>query len=80
MLHYFAGITTHREEVEPQADCQLMLVDGTVDDLPMQIGSHNWKLVWEGARPGDSRERMWLFQSNAMADDTAYLFHVGGRW
>lgn len=74
MLRYFAGITTHREEVEPAADCELLLVDGTIDDMPAQFDTPHWSLVWQGGRPGDGRERLWLFSSRPMAGNIAYFY------
>lgn len=61
MLRYFAGITTYRQENQPDVQCDLLLVNGFQSQLPEHLNSHQWHLVWEGARPGDQRERLWLF-------------------
>lgn len=74
MLSYFAGITTLRMEIQPDAHCDLLLVDGFVHQLPLQIDRQQWQLVWEGARPGDLNERLWLF-----ATRTAQLAAAGNR-
>jgi 4-amino-4-deoxy-L-arabinose transferase-like glycosyltransferase len=61
MLHYFAGIVTYREEApERRRDCDLMLVQGT-----LQGGANpgpEWIRIWEGSRPGDRTERYWLYR------------------
>jgi 4-amino-4-deoxy-L-arabinose transferase-like glycosyltransferase len=60
MLHYFAGIITHREEVPSRKrSCELLLVQG----VPQKsvIPGAGWKKIWEGARPGDKDERYRLY-------------------
>jgi 4-amino-4-deoxy-L-arabinose transferase-like glycosyltransferase len=61
MLHYFAGIRTYREETpERRRDCELMLVQGT-----LQGGANpgpEWARIWEGSRPGDRVERYRLYR------------------
>jgi 4-amino-4-deoxy-L-arabinose transferase-like glycosyltransferase len=74
MLQYFAGITTHRQESEPDANCELLLVNGLVSDLPEQLDSRHWNLIWEGARPGDYRERLWLFSARPEAGNASYYY------
>jgi 4-amino-4-deoxy-L-arabinose transferase-like glycosyltransferase len=61
MLSYFLGIHTQRTEVSADAGCDLILVNGLASDQPEQLGSGQWDLLWQGARPGDTRERLWLF-------------------
>ncbi|MEW9898367.1 hypothetical protein ABWL39_07020 [Chitinivorax sp. PXF-14] len=39
--------------------CQLLLVQGTGDEVAPQ---GDWRKIWEGARPGDRRERFRLYQ------------------
>ena len=56
MLHYFAGLLTDRRE---GADCPLLLLE-TSSAAPPQPGPQ-WRLAWQGARPGDTREWFWLF-------------------
>jgi hypothetical protein len=61
MLEYYAGIVTYREEVaQARRECDLMLTQGTVAQEP-PVGN-GWKKVWEGARPGDTKERLRLYK------------------
>jgi 4-amino-4-deoxy-L-arabinose transferase-like glycosyltransferase len=61
MLHYFAGIVTHREEsAERRRDCDLMLVQGVPQEEKPPAGG--WIKVWEGNRPGDKTERFRLYR------------------
>ena len=61
MLEYYAGIVTHREEsASPRQDCDVMLTQGTVTQEPA-VGA-GWKKIWEGARPGDTKERFRLYK------------------
>jgi 4-amino-4-deoxy-L-arabinose transferase-like glycosyltransferase len=62
MLNYFLRIKTHRKEIKPTADCDLLLINGTVAAPPRESNMKNWKLIWEGARPSDLRERFWVFR------------------
>jgi 4-amino-4-deoxy-L-arabinose transferase-like glycosyltransferase len=59
-LHYFAGLVTLREETM-NADCGLMLVQGSVSDDSGNPGA-GWNLIWEGNRPGDKIERYRLYR------------------
>lgn len=63
MLRYFLGINTQRREITPHADCDLFLINGQAAAPPNDVDSRLWKLVWEGARPSDLRERFWLFRA-----------------
>jgi 4-amino-4-deoxy-L-arabinose transferase-like glycosyltransferase len=64
MLHYHAGIITHREE-EPsrRRDCRLLLVQGkpNVEAAP----GPGWVKIWEGGRPRDRDERYRLYRRTA---------------
>lgn len=61
MLEYYAGIVTQREEIgRPKRECDLLLTQGTATQ-EHAIGA-GWKKIWEGARPGDSRERFRLYK------------------
>jgi 4-amino-4-deoxy-L-arabinose transferase-like glycosyltransferase len=62
MLSYVLGINTQRQEIKPTADCDLLLINGTAGSPPRGSNMGNWKLVWEGARPSDLRERFWVFR------------------
>lgn len=61
MLRYVLGINTLRREVVPHPHCDVFLIEGLAESPPQSIDSKQWKQVWEGARPGDTRERFWLF-------------------
>ena len=64
MLEYYAGIVTFREELpQPKRNCDVMLTQGTVTQEPA-VGSE-WKKIWEGARPGDTKERFRLYKRAA---------------
>jgi hypothetical protein len=60
LLHYFAGIITHREEVpERRRSCELLLMQGRSQE---EIAPPRpWQKIWEGARPGDRDERYRLY-------------------
>jgi hypothetical protein len=61
MLHYYAGIITHREEIrERRRSCDLLLIQGhpRIETPPRG----NWRKIWEGGRPGDKDERYRLYQ------------------
>lgn len=60
MLEYYLGILTQRRELHPNADCDVLLIDGWAKQPPHDLAD-NWKLVWDGARPGDDEERFWLY-------------------
>jgi 4-amino-4-deoxy-L-arabinose transferase-like glycosyltransferase len=61
MLEYYAGIVTHREEIpQPKRECDFLLTQGTAMQEPV-VGS-GWKKIWEGARPGDNKERFRLYK------------------
>ena len=61
MLHYVAGIVTHREEVPSRRrNCELLLVQGKPQEEAAP--GAGWKKIWEGARPGDKDERYRLYR------------------
>lgn len=61
MLQYFARIVTYREtEPTRKRDCDLLLIQGMRQAI--HIPDESWRLVWEGARPGDDRELYRLYQ------------------
>lgn len=62
LLHYYAGIITHREESPGGApSCSLRLHQGVRTDPP-EIPS-GWHQRWEGTRPGEKEEYFWLYAS-----------------
>jgi hypothetical protein len=64
LLHYVAGIITHREEVPGRRRaCELLLVQGKPQE-EIAPGAP-WQKIWEGVRPGDKDERFWLYRRAA---------------
>lgn len=60
LLHYYLGLETLRIENGIRADrCDYLLVEGSRTYGLMQVP---WKLVWEGHRAGDNRERFRLYR------------------
>lgn len=59
VFHYFAGIKSIRESLPAARDCPLLLVHTSSDTAPAR--TEGWTLVWRGTRPGDDKERLWLF-------------------
>lgn len=57
VFHYFAGITRSAGQ-----ECALLLIH-TSGRKP--LADLRWTLLWNGSRPGDERERFWLFTSSA---------------
>lgn len=60
MLEYYAGIVTQRLEKNPRARCDLLLVQGSAQSWQPPKGP--WRQIWEGSRPGDTKERYVLYQ------------------
>lgn len=63
MLDYYTAIVTHRTETSGAHDCTLLLVQGNTNSPATPLPG--WRLLWEGARPGDNAERFWLFGRDA---------------
>lgn len=63
MLHYYAGVDTQRPEIGGSNDCDVLLVQGIAGNPRRRADLKARRLVWEGARPGDDRQRFWLFAS-----------------
>ncbi len=63
MLYYVLGVTTKRQELQPDPDCDLLLINGLASSPPKEMETDRWRLIWEGARPSDERERFWLFKA-----------------
>lgn len=72
LLEYFAAIKTVRLEVEPEAPCPALLVQGW-RDAGAPAPSPDWTLVWEGARPGDSRELYRLYRREIAESQTTRM-------
>jgi 4-amino-4-deoxy-L-arabinose transferase-like glycosyltransferase len=62
LFHYMGGIITYREEVPGRRrDCAVLLIQGFRSNI-QSPPEGNWRLLWEGARPGDNRELFRLYQ------------------
>ena len=68
MLDYYLGILTWRREAGAPLDCDVLLVNGFSSAPPRDIDAARWMLAWQGARPGDTRERFWLFSARPPHD------------
>ncbi|MBK9605349.1 MAG: glycosyltransferase family 39 protein [Betaproteobacteria bacterium] len=62
LLDYFIGVRTERVEVKPAATCSLLLDQGSRSDDSPEGPDGNWRIIWEGNRPGDNSERFRLYQ------------------
>ena len=63
MLHYFGNILTVRlEKPGKRPDCDLLIIQDK-GKSPIHVGG-NWKLIWEGRRPGDKVERFRLYRQS----------------
>jgi 4-amino-4-deoxy-L-arabinose transferase-like glycosyltransferase len=71
LLKYFARLTTERLEIDPDSQCDALLVQGwrNAGEPPPPP---NWVAVWEGARPGDSKEFYRLYRRD-VAPGTAVV-------
>ncbi len=61
MLSYIADVEPQRRELNRGGECDALLWQGVASDGPHGLESSEWQLKWEGARPGERRERFWLF-------------------
>jgi hypothetical protein len=73
LIDYFVRIKTVRLEVEPDAPCPALLVQGW-RDIETPLPASGWTLVWEGARPGDGRERYRLYRRAVASPDAPVRF------
>ncbi|MGZ5651247.1 MAG: ArnT family glycosyltransferase [Usitatibacter sp.] len=62
MLHYVAGVTTSRSEVDPRACRYVVIQSSRVGTMPA-LPDGEWEMLWEGARPGERFERFQLWES-----------------
>ncbi|WP_083685392.1 ArnT family glycosyltransferase [Massilia putida] len=62
MLRYYDGVVTERLETRPASACTLILLEDPDGRLPHCSDSTTWQPVWNGARPGDRQEHLWLFR------------------
>jgi 4-amino-4-deoxy-L-arabinose transferase-like glycosyltransferase len=63
MLKYFTGRITLRREVVSAPHCDTFLVQGYVPSGTRHLDLRGWEMIWEGARPGDTWQRFWLFRA-----------------
>lgn len=61
LLHYFAGIKTHRLEVEQQLNCDLYLIQDN-RGRDKVVPGEDWQLVWQSQRISERRESFRLYQ------------------
>lgn len=63
-LDYYAGHVTVRQEVQPAeaARCNTLLIQGYAPTGTAHLDLHGWEQMWEGARPGDTWQRFWMFR------------------
>jgi len=62
LLDYFIGLKTERIETKPDANCSLLLDQGSRSDDSPGPPEGNWRVVWQGNRPGDNSELFRLYQ------------------
>jgi 4-amino-4-deoxy-L-arabinose transferase-like glycosyltransferase len=62
MLHYFAGILTYRDDQTRSntRSCDVLLVQGSTKQIYQP--DRRWERIWEGSRPGDTKELYRLYQ------------------
>jgi 4-amino-4-deoxy-L-arabinose transferase-like glycosyltransferase len=60
MLHYHAGIITHRDETPTRARACVLLLQQGIRAKPPDIPP-GWHQRWEGTRPGEKHEYFWLY-------------------
>ena len=60
LFHYFAGLETTREEIKPDHDCPLLLVQYGRE--PVAPALDGWQVVWDGHRRGDATELFVLYR------------------
>lgn len=58
-FHYHAGLKFRPTTAFSESPCGLVLIQGVRDRQPSVPAG--WKLLWEGARPGDQAERFRLY-------------------
>jgi 4-amino-4-deoxy-L-arabinose transferase-like glycosyltransferase len=61
VLDYFIDLRTRRLELKATNNCRYLLTQG-IQTAPTFEDSEDWRLIWEGARPGDQVELYRLYQ------------------
>ncbi len=77
MLTYIADVEPQRRELQRGAECDVLLWQGVASDSPHGLDTNEWQLKWEGARPGERRERFWLFTRNHIHSPSVAKNSVG---
>jgi 4-amino-4-deoxy-L-arabinose transferase-like glycosyltransferase len=62
MLDYYADRLTLRRELSIPKGCDLLLVQGYAIDQEPMADEMKWKMIWSGARPGDTWQKFWLYK------------------
>jgi hypothetical protein len=61
LLEYFGNILTERlERAHRRRDCDVLIVQDR--DSQVQKVDSTWEMIWEGGRPGDSKETYRLYR------------------
>jgi 4-amino-4-deoxy-L-arabinose transferase-like glycosyltransferase len=60
MLDYFAHVRVVPTELNTSAACNWLITQGTKDKAPGVDAA--WRLVWQGARPGDGVDQLRLYR------------------
>jgi 4-amino-4-deoxy-L-arabinose transferase-like glycosyltransferase len=71
MLQYVAGIVTLRDEVV-EAQCPYVLLQSNHNGKMRALPPGNWKLIWQGARPGETHERFQLWVAPSYGGDDTH--------
>lgn len=65
MLHYFAGIKTVVLDDDSGTRCPYLIVQVNEAREHPALPDGEWKLLWNGSRPGEADERFFLFESQS---------------
>lgn len=80
MFHYVTGIVSRRVEITSEPGCEVLLQQGISGEPPHYAAEEGWRLIWEGSRPGEHRERFWLFvRAHEVAEAAAAIHDAGSR-
>lgn len=60
LLYYLGHIVTRRTEDTRRNECDVLLIQTRAGDPPHP--SQRWRLLWQGSRTGDSKERFYLYR------------------
>lgn len=71
MLSYFLGITATGFDSADGARGDVLLINGLAKAPPADVEPHQWRALWQGARPGDRAERFWLYTQVPLSTNLA---------